>query len=211
MTWLQAAAEGQPNPIIPNGLEFIVALVFFGILFALVWKFVVPAFEKSYAARTEAIEGGIHQAEIAQEKANAALAEYQGQLADARGEANRIRENAREQAAQIVADARAQAQQEAARIVVNAEAQIAAERSSAESSLRNEVGSLASTLAGRIVGESLDDDDRSRRVIDRFLAELEATPTASTSGSATLAGSDGGSSGASAYQPAPDRQPDPEA
>ena len=36
------------------------------------------------------------------------------------------------------------------------------------------------TLAGRIVGESLDDEARQSRVVERFLADLE-TPTASTS------------------------------
>ena len=40
-------------------------------------------------------------------------------------------------------------------------------------SLRNEVGALATTLAAKIVGESLDDDARSNRVVDRFLADLE--------------------------------------
>ena len=40
--------------------------------------------------------------------------------------------------------------------------------------LRSEIGGLATTLAGRIVGESLEDDERARRTVDRFLADLEA-------------------------------------
>ena len=32
---------------------------------------------------------------------------------------------------------------------------------------------MATTLAGKIVGESLDDDARALRTVDRFLAELE--------------------------------------
>jgi hypothetical protein len=39
--------------------------------------------------------------------------------------------------------------------------------------LRTEVGTLATSLAGRIVGESLEDEVRQRRTVDRFLAELE--------------------------------------
>lgn len=177
MTWLLAAGEGGQNPILPAPAEFIVALVFFGILVALVAKFVVPTFEKTYAERTAAIEGGIHHAEKAQAEANAALEKYNAQLADARGEANRIREHAREQAAAIVAEARETAQQEAARIVANAQTHIEAERAAAESSLRQQVGALATTLASRIVGEALEDDERSGRVVDRFLAELEASTT----------------------------------
>ena len=34
--------------------------------------------------------------------------------------------------------------------------------------------SLATNLAGRIVGESLDDDARQGRVVERFLADLES-------------------------------------
>jgi F-type H+-transporting ATPase subunit b len=43
--------------------------------------------------------------------------------------------------------------------------------------LRGEVGSLATELASRIVGESLDDDERQRRVVDRFISELESSDT----------------------------------
>jgi len=43
--------------------------------------------------------------------------------------------------------------------------------------LRAEVGALATALAGRIVGESLEDDERSGRVVDRFLADLETLET----------------------------------
>jgi F-type H+-transporting ATPase subunit b len=35
------------------------------------------------------------------------------------------------------------------------------------------VGALATTLAGRIVGESLEDEARQRRTVERFIAELE--------------------------------------
>jgi F-type H+-transporting ATPase subunit b len=42
--------------------------------------------------------------------------------------------------------------------------------------LRSEIGGLATQLAGRIVGESLEDDERARRTVDRFLVELESQP-----------------------------------
>ncbi|MEH0109263.1 F0F1 ATP synthase subunit B [Tersicoccus sp. MR15.9] len=167
------AAEGGSNPLIPNIWEIVVTLLGFAALLYILIKFVVPAFEKTYAERTAAIEGGIEKAEKAQEEANAALAEYRQQLEDARGEANRIREDARADGAKILADLKARAAAESARITEQAHTQIEAERASAIASLRSEVGTLATTLAGRIVGEALDDDERSRRVVDRFLADLE--------------------------------------
>ena len=85
-----------------------------------------------------------------------------------------FREQAREEGAAIKAELRAEAQAEAERIVTAGKAQVEAERQAAAASLKTEVGSLATGLAGRIVGESLDDDERSSRVVERFLADLEA-------------------------------------
>ena len=70
-------------------------------------------------------------------------------------------------------NARERATAEAQRISDNAAKAIEAERAAAAVSLRSEVGTLATTLAGKIVGEALNDDERSARVVDRFLADLE--------------------------------------
>ncbi|BCT76680.1 ATP synthase subunit b [Sinomonas cyclohexanicum] len=170
---VRAATEGT-NPLMPNWWEILVVAVGFAVLLWIVVKFVVPAFEKTFAERAEAIEGGIAKAEKAQAEASAALEEYKQQLTDARTEANRIREEARAEGAQILAELKEKAAAEAARITEQAHAQIEAERQHAVASLRSEVGSMATTLAGRIVGESLDDDARASRVVDRFLADLES-------------------------------------
>jgi F-type H+-transporting ATPase subunit b len=171
---LLASEEGELNPLLPHPIELVLSLVVFGILLFAVKKFVVPAFEKTFAERTSAIEGGLKAAETKQAEADAKLAELEKQLADARHEAARIREEAREQGAAIVAEMREQAQAESNRIVEHGKTQIEAERQQAVTSLRAEVGTLATGLAGRIVGESLDDEARQSRVVERFLAELEA-------------------------------------
>jgi F-type H+-transporting ATPase subunit b len=166
---------GGKLPIIPHPAELIVGLVFFAIVYWAVAKYFVPRFEAMYAERTAEIEGGIEKAEQAQAEAAAALGEYQAQLADARAEAGRIREDARAQGAAIVAEMREQAQAEASRIVSSAQQQITAERQQAVVQLRSDVGKLATDLASRIVGESLEDSARQSRVVDRFLDELEQT------------------------------------
>ncbi len=163
----------EENPLLPAPIEMILAVVFALLLTVVIAKFVVPRFEATYAERTAAIQGGIEKAEKAQQAAEAALAEYNAQLADARTEAARIREDAKAQGAQILAELREQAQAEAARIKAQGEAQLEAERAQVMTQLRNEIGGLATTLASRIVGESLEDDERARRTVDRFLADLE--------------------------------------
>jgi F-type H+-transporting ATPase subunit b len=171
-------AEEGGSPLALEWPELIASLVFVGILYFIIRKAVVPRFEATYAERTEAIQGGMEKAERAQEAAEAALRQYEAQLADARAEAARIREDAKTQGAQILAEMREQAQAEAARIKSTAEANLEAERNQLMTSLRNEIGGLATTLAGRIVGESMTDDERARRTVDRFLADLESDDAA---------------------------------
>lgn len=166
------------NPLIPHPVEIILAVVFFGVLYFAFKKWFVPAFEQIHAERTAAIEGGLQAAATKQAEVDEKLAQLEEQLSQARHEAARIRDEAREQGASIVTEMREQAQAEANRIVEHGKTQIEAERQQAVTSLRAEVGSLATTLAGRIVGESLDDDERSARVVDRFLADLEASTSA---------------------------------
>ena len=168
------------NPLLPHWSEIIASVVFALLLTFIIWKFVVPRFEQTYAERTAAIQGGIEKAEHAQAEAQAALEKYNAQLAEARSEAAKIREDAKTQGSQILADMREQAQAEAHRIRNAAEAQLAAERSQVVAQLRSEIGGLATTLAGRIVGESLDDDERARRTVDRFIADLESSDAESS-------------------------------
>jgi F-type H+-transporting ATPase subunit b len=141
---------------------------------ALVKTRVVPRLEEIYAERTAAIEGGISKAEEAQAAAQAALDQYNLQLQEGREEATRIREDAKAQGAQIIAELREKANQEAGRITESAHKQIEAERQQAIVTLRGEVGRLSTDLASRIVGESLEDETRQRGIVERFLAELES-------------------------------------
>ena len=174
MRTLNFAAEAEKvNPLIPHTAELVVGAVAFILLFLVMRSKVVPMFEKAFTARTEAIQGGMERAEKAQLDAQRALTQYNEQLSKARDEAQSLREEARVQGASIVEELRVKAQEEAARITAAAHASIEAERQQAVTSLRNEVGALAVELASKIVGESLDDQARQSRIVDRFLDDLE--------------------------------------
>jgi len=173
MRSIELAAGEELNPLIPHTSEIIVGFIAFSLLYLVLRRAVVPRFEKAFAERTDAIQGGMERAEKAQQEAEAALNQYKAQLADARSEAQNIREEARVQGASIIEEMRTKAQEEAARITATAQAAIEAERQQAVKSLRNEVGALASELASKIVGEALDDQVRHSRIVDRFLEDLE--------------------------------------
>ncbi|WP_434316991.1 F0F1 ATP synthase subunit B [Leifsonia sp. P73] len=169
-----AAAE-EHNPIIPAWPDIIGSLICFIIILVFFWRLVLPRMRKLLDERAEAIEGNIAKADEAQHKAEALLEEYTAQLADARAEAAKIRETARTDGQQIVAEAKDNAAAEAARVTANAQAQIEAERQGALVSLRGEVGSLAIDLASGVVGEVLTDDKKAQAIVDRFLADLESS------------------------------------
>jgi F-type H+-transporting ATPase subunit b len=162
----------ESNFLVPNG-TFLVSLLAFAILIFLFGKYIIPPINKAMTSRQEAIRKEFAELEEAQTDARKAEADYKEQLNNAKHEAARIREEAREQGAQIVQEAREKAHTEADRIIEHAHAQIEADRKAALASLRRDVGSLATTLAGRIVGESMDDDERQSRVVERFLTDLE--------------------------------------
>ena len=163
----------ESNFLVPNA-TFIVELIIFLLILGAIAKWIVPWVNSQLAARQEAIRQQFQEAEEARAKLQAAEAEYREQIAAARADAARQREEAHEQGQRIIADLRAQAQAEADRITKTAQAQIEAERSRTVAALRAEVGTLAVELAGRIVGEALTDEARQRRVVERFLTDLES-------------------------------------
>ena len=173
-TVVVTAAGADKPPLIPHIPELIFGFVMLGIVYLVVAKKVVPNIERAYEERRAAIEGGMKQAEEAQAQAQAALQSYEAQLAEARAEANTIREQAREEGASIIAELRSQANAEATRITESAKRQIEAERQQAVVQLRQEVGTMSTALASKIVGESLEDEVRQKGIVDRFLAELES-------------------------------------
>src|SRR5919107_181192 len=171
------AAEGGEtthNPIVPLWEELVLGIIAFGLLCFVPMKFVFPRMEETFRARVDAIEGGIKRAEEAQAEANQLLEQYRAQLAEARTEAARIRDEARADAEGIQQDVLAKAREESDRIIAAGRDQLAAQRESIVRELRSEVGTLAVDLASRIVGESLADEARSRGTVDRFINELPA-------------------------------------
>lgn len=174
-----AAEEGAaPNPLIPAWYDIIWSAVCFVVILFVFWKVALPKMKNLLDARAAAIEGNIAKADEAQRKAEAALEEYTSQLAEARKEAGEIRDAAREDGKKIVAEAKEAASSEATRLTAAAHSQIEAERQTALVSLRSEVGTLALDLAGGVIGETLSDDAKAQAVVDRFLAELEASEAA---------------------------------
>jgi F-type H+-transporting ATPase subunit b len=160
---------------LPAGYDLFWSAVVLVIIAVAFYKFILPPMNKVLDERSALIEGGIEKAEAAQKQADEALAQQQQLLAEARADAAQVREEARAEGTAIIKELKAKASEEAERIAETARRQIEADRQAASVSLRSEVGALATDLASKIVGESLEDSARQSRVVDRFLDELEAS------------------------------------
>lgn len=140
-------------------------------------------FQKVLAERTEQIDGGIKRAEEAQAEAKAALEQYRAPPARRSSHrAAQIREDARTQGQQIIAEMKAQAQEESDRIVAAGNSQLVAQRQQIVAELRADLGRTAVDLAEKVIGESLADDVKRAGTVDRFLNELDTIGANSAAG-----------------------------
>jgi F-type H+-transporting ATPase subunit b len=158
--------------VLPETSELIAGIIAFAIVFFFAWRWALPAINRTLEQRQAAITGRMEEAERAKAEAESLLADYRGQLAEARVEANRIIEEARKTAEQLRTDLISKTEEEAEQIRAKAREEAAAEKSRALAEARSQVGNISVDLAERIVGESLDGQAH-QKLIDRYLTDLE--------------------------------------
>jgi F-type H+-transporting ATPase subunit b len=175
-------AEGQsvtdcqeaPNPLLPETNEIIWGVVGFTVVFLFLAKYAYPAMKQAMNARTEKIRGDIAAAESQREEADGLLAEYRAQLNDAKAEAGRIIEEARQAADTLKRDAEARLQGELAEIRARALDDIEAAKAHAVTDLRGEVTQLAIGAAEVVVQRNLDAAAQTQLVED-YINQVAAT------------------------------------
>ena len=150
--------QKAPSPILPETNEIVWGGLAFVVLLLVMWKYALPPVRNMMKQREDRIRGDLERAEQARTEAEAELATYRRQLADARNEASRIIEEARRSADEVKRQVRAQAEAEAADIRARAQddAQLASQRAQAD--LQARVADLSIELAEKIVERNLDRD-----------------------------------------------------
>jgi len=176
-TLLIAAEETEESSggleiLLPPLNELIAGIIAFAIVFFFMWRFAVPAINRMLEQRQAAISGQIADAEKAKTEAESLLADYRSQMNQAKAEGNKIIDEARQQGEQVKADIIAKAEAEAEQIRAKAREEAAGEKARALAEAKSQVGDISVDLAGKIVGESLDEQAH-RALIDRYLADLE--------------------------------------
>lgn len=174
-TGIILAAEEEASGtdlLLPVTEELIAGIIAFAIVFFFVWKFAGPALNETLENRQKAIKGELDAAEKTKAEAATLLDDYKNQLKGARGDANRIVEEARDTAEGTRAGILAKADTEAAEILNKARAEAATEKERALQEARSEVASFSLDLAEKVVGESLDRDAQ-RGLVDSYIADLD--------------------------------------
>jgi F-type H+-transporting ATPase subunit b len=168
----EAEESGGLDILLPPRNELIAGIIAFAFVAFFMWKWAVPAINRMLEQRQAAVAGQIQDAEKAKAEAESLLADYRGQLAEARAEGNKIIEEARQSAEQMRADIVAKAEADAEQIRARAREEASNEMARALTEAKSQVGDISVDLAGRIVGESLDAKAH-QALIDRYLADLE--------------------------------------
>ncbi|MFI2608783.1 hypothetical protein [Kitasatospora sp. NPDC018619] len=156
------------GPLRPEPAPLLLGLGLFLLLLWALGRHLLPRIERLRAERREATEGRAERAEALLAEAEATREARLRELAEARHEAARIREEYAERGAAAMAAARAEGVRNRDELLTAGRARLAADRAAAARLLRQDVGALAVALAGRVIGEPVHAVAARRRTVERF-------------------------------------------
>ena len=177
---LQAAAEEDSgdNPLLKASPGLMIwTLVIFGITLFIMKRYVFGPVGQAIEKRRTDIAQSIEDAEKSREEATALLEDYKVRLAEARKEADRLRDQGRKEGERLQAEIVSDAQGQRERVLSDAELQIQAQARAAASGIRDDVVQLALLAAEKVSRQSLSDADH-RQLIEQAIdeADLSALP-----------------------------------
>jgi F-type H+-transporting ATPase subunit b len=148
----QAAEGGKTsNFLVPNGTFFFVLAIFLVVL-GVIGVFVVPPILRVLRERDAMVAKTAADNKKSAEQFEAAQADYEEAMKEARVQSSSLRDNARAEGRKVVEDARAHAEQQVMSTLQLAAEQLKRERDAVELDLRANVGTMSATLASRILG-----------------------------------------------------------
>lgn len=153
-----------------SGLLFWMVLIF-AIVFAILAKWGFPVVTSMIDKRKEYIAHSLELAKEADQKMANIVKEQDRIISEARSEQNRILKEAAEARNSIIRQAQEQARDEAARLIAEAKVQIQAEKESAMSEIRSQVAMLSVNVAEKVIRKSLSTDKDQMDLIGKMVEE----------------------------------------
>ena len=170
------AAEGSFEThhwLLPETAEIIYGGLASLIVFGALYKFALPMFKTSLAARTERIQKELDDAKSQRENAENEAARIRTALGDIQAERAKLLAEADAQAATVLADGRARITAEAADLEAKAEADIAAASGRLNDEIKSEIARLSSVAVDRGVKAALNDAAQ-QDLIEGFISNVGA-------------------------------------
>lgn len=172
----EAAASDEANSPLYGPSQGIitgvVTIVIFALLVAVLGKYAWGPILSGLKAREEKIRKEIADAEAARAKADAALRQYNEQLASAEQKVRDLLSKATQDAENLATQIRTRAQQEAEETKERALKDIDAARDQALSDIYQQTADLATRVAEKIIRRNLNADDQ-RELVNESLNELQ--------------------------------------
>ena len=158
--------------ILPDPAELVWGAVSFVVIVFLIWKFAMPALDRTLEARRAAVVAQLEEAEQAKGAAERMRETRQLELEAAAQEADRILESARSDAESVRQEAVGRANEEAAQITERARAEAADEHARVLEEARREITVLSLDIAEKVVGSQIDASAH-QKLVDTYIQELE--------------------------------------
>lgn len=155
-----------------NIWNFIWAGINLILLLILMKIFLFKPIRKMMEKRTHMVQDELDSAKKTREEAEQLREQYDNELGSAKDEAQKIIDKAHEDAETERAAIIKRSQEEAERIVADAGKTIENERKRVLAQAQTQIADLAVEAASRIIGENVD-DEKNRRLVDKFLEEEE--------------------------------------
>ena len=162
------------NLMLPDtGLLFWMTVIF-GLVLLILAKFGFPLITGMVEKRNKRINDSLEAARTA-EQAIAHLKEEQERIiTETRAEQSKLIQEAAAERDRMIAQAQDQARAEAQKIMEDAKERISQEKEAAMSELRNEVAKMSIAIAEKVVRKDLASDAGQKDLVDKLLDELKA-------------------------------------
>jgi F-type H+-transporting ATPase subunit b len=173
-----AAAEhaASAGPFTINGGLILWTLVIFGILMFILAKTAWPAILKQVEEREAKIRQQLDDAARANAEAQRLLAEYQGQIAKAKTDAQDLLAQGRQAGEKLREEMIARGRVEQEELLERARREIALERDRAVADLRREAVELSIAAATKVIERNLD-TEADRKLVQDYLSSLPTKPS----------------------------------
>jgi F-type H+-transporting ATPase subunit b len=167
--------QSASNPLLEASPGLMIwTLVTFALTLFILKKYVFGPVSVAIGKRRAQIAASIEEAESSREEAVALLEDYKTRLAEARKEADELRERGRREGERQRAEILTAAESQRERVLADTQQQVEAQSRSALSGIRDEVVGLALAAAEKVTKKSLDDAEH-RRLIEEAISETDLT------------------------------------